>query len=441
MVPSLRIPAGRPRLAAGGGAAAAAAAALPRRCCLPPRASPAQQLRMAPCASPPAQQRGRICRVAAPDAAPEAADGAAAVAAEGAAEEAAAPAAPAAAIPKIADLDAFPIVDGQGLVNPLVPAGSCAHVFAILDVKLKLQYIGFSSGLRISLRTLLGRRPDKAYYFKAHHLPVVDQEAMVAVREAWYEECGGAPPGNKLALEREQWQQPVDSGAISVRGKRGAAEDKARELLALIRNRGCTEPFTPAPELLDEGLVDFLAVSALSEEQLATAREAAAKAAKESRSCSVLIDGQPKHFTVRFLSSLQTNGGVMYDVGLTYANEETKHRVIVGREYYEPEGIAPELPVEAALAVILQKKLPRTRTPGTVLPSSQFPATYFSIGGVEQWFPEDFVAIMDDMSGKRLRANGEEPDYWRFNRINDYGPMRREDPASLSVALGLLRPM
>jgi hypothetical protein len=43
---------------------------------------------------------------------------------------------------------------------------------------------------------------------------------MIAVREAWYEECGGAPPGNKLALEREQWQQPVDSGAISVRGKR-----------------------------------------------------------------------------------------------------------------------------------------------------------------------------------------------------------------------------
>ena len=35
--------------------------------------------------------------------------------------------------------------------------------------------------------------------------------------------------------------------------------------------------------------VDFLAVSALSEEQLATAREAAAKAAKESRSCSVLV--------------------------------------------------------------------------------------------------------------------------------------------------------
>jgi hypothetical protein len=177
--------------------------------------------------------------------------------------------------------------------------------------------------------------------------------------------------------------------------------------------------------------------------------------------------------------------------------------VIVGREYYEPEGIAPELPVEAALALILQRKLPRARSPGTVLPSSQFPAAYFSIGGVEQWFGAEFVAILDDMSGGRLRESGEEPDYWRFNRIHgatratrsrkwgsdelacvrcpalavwaarlpkpsaslgpaalcgrqvphagrdpttpypppDYGPMRREDPNSLSVALGLLRPL
>ncbi|KIY92534.1 hypothetical protein MNEG_15429 [Monoraphidium neglectum] len=195
------------------------------------------------------------------------------------------------------DLDAFPIIDNQGLVNPLVPEGTQAHVFAIIDVNQKLQYIGFSKGLRTTLRTLLGRRPDKAHFFKAVHFHEFDQAAMVAVRDAWYEQCGGAPPGNKLALERNQWQKPVDGGAISQRGKRGAAEDKARELLTIIRQRGCTEPFTPAPELLDDGLVEFLEVAALSDEQLKAAREAAAKAAKESRSCSVVVDGQPKLFT------------------------------------------------------------------------------------------------------------------------------------------------
>jgi hypothetical protein len=54
----------------------------------------------------------------------------------------------------------------QGLVNPLVPEGTQAHVFAIIDVNQKLQYIGFSKGLRTTLRTLLGRRPDKAHFFK-----------------------------------------------------------------------------------------------------------------------------------------------------------------------------------------------------------------------------------------------------------------------------------
>lgn len=32
-----------------------------------------------------------------------------------------------------------------------------------------------------------------------------------------------------VALERSQWQQPVDAGAISSRGKRGAAEEKAKK--------------------------------------------------------------------------------------------------------------------------------------------------------------------------------------------------------------------
>ncbi len=54
----------------------------------------------------------------------------------------------------------------QGLVDPEVPPGSVAFVFAIFDNRSKLQYIGFSKDLRSSLRTLLTRRPDKAYTYK-----------------------------------------------------------------------------------------------------------------------------------------------------------------------------------------------------------------------------------------------------------------------------------
>ena len=41
-----------------------------------------------------------------------------------------------------------------------------ATVFAIYDADRVLQYVGFSKGLRDSLRTLFSRRPEKAQYFK-----------------------------------------------------------------------------------------------------------------------------------------------------------------------------------------------------------------------------------------------------------------------------------
>lgn len=43
-------------------------------------------------------------------------------------------------------------------------------------------------------------------------LPVVDQDHMLAVRQAWFAECGAPPPGNKLALERKAWQVGLGRG-------------------------------------------------------------------------------------------------------------------------------------------------------------------------------------------------------------------------------------
>lgn len=41
-----------------------------------------------------------------------------------------------------------------------------ATVFAVYDEAKILQYVGFSKGLRDSLRTLFSRRPDKAHYYR-----------------------------------------------------------------------------------------------------------------------------------------------------------------------------------------------------------------------------------------------------------------------------------
>lgn len=58
----------------------------------------------------------------------------------------------------------------QGMVMPpRMMCGSApakAYVLAVYDEQKRLQYVGFSQDLRNSLRTLLGRRPDKAHYYK-----------------------------------------------------------------------------------------------------------------------------------------------------------------------------------------------------------------------------------------------------------------------------------
>jgi hypothetical protein len=96
------------------------------------------------------------------------------------------------------------------------------------------------------------------------------------------------------------------------------------------------------------------------------------------------------------------------------------HRVVVGKEYYEPQGLEPEVPVEAALAMLLAQKVPRTRTPGAMLASSQFPAAYFSVGGVEQWWaggagPRGGAARGGPLRGSRGRGSGGGRLAWRVH--------------------------
>jgi hypothetical protein len=195
----------------------------------------------------------------------------------------------------LAELPFASIINTQGLIQPEVPDGAEASVLAIYDENQKLQYVGFSKDLRNTLRTLLSRRTDKAFYFKAEHLQSVDQGAMVALRDAWFAEVraapatatalarpctaargrarpptplpppahspppaaqvGGPPIGNKLAQERAAWQKPMEAFAISERGKPAAAEELVKTQQQALRDRGCQEEFVPNLELLPLGQV------------------------------------------------------------------------------------------------------------------------------------------------------------------------------------------
>lgn len=54
----------------------------------------------------------------------------------------------------------------QGHINPNVPDGAGPCVFAIYDDKQRLQYIGTALELRSALRICIGRRPEKAHFYR-----------------------------------------------------------------------------------------------------------------------------------------------------------------------------------------------------------------------------------------------------------------------------------
>lgn len=335
-------------------------------------------------------------------------------------------------VAKLADLPLASIINTQGMVLPEVASGSKGAVFAIYDEKQKLQYIGISGDVRNAVRAVLSRRPEKAFFYKALGLPTDRTEDMTAVRDAWFSECGSQPIGNRLAIERTMWQQPVDAGAISERGRKGAAEEMAKNLIQTLRDRGCKEEFTPNPNLLLEGQVEFLPVRNLSEAELQAEKDAEVVRMASKRSCSCVVDGQERTFYTQYALKYQTNGGYMMDVSVLFDGRETQHRVIVGKRYYEPHGLQPEVAAEAGLALLLRAKVSRA-TEGMLL-SSQFPVNYFALGQVEQWYGEEFLDEFERITGG-VRPMAED-DFWRFQRIHDYGALARETSEQLNAALG-----
>jgi hypothetical protein len=328
--------------------------------------------------------------------------------------------------PSLISLELLPVIDQQGYIAPPIPADSDgACVLAIYSENRTLQLVAFSADPRKSLVTLVGRRPDRAFFYRAAFFPKVDQEAMIGLREAWFKENAGAPSGNKLALERDAWTQPVSAGAISQRGRRAAAEGQAAELLQKLRSRGCKEDLVPDEELLDAGKVDFLPAGDVSEEERAAALKASQDRAARARVIRLPKGVVPPTAECTISRAFETNGGVMFDLTLAHDSTESEHRVIVGKTYYAPFNKTPEEALDAVLAFLLWTQTER-HTDGMLL-SSQFNANYFAVGELESMWGEAFEEHLElaglrerDPDSQRKREGIYSPEVWRFARTQDY---------------------
>jgi len=328
--------------------------------------------------------------------------------------------------PALSSLELLPVIDQQGYIAPPIPEGSSAAVLAIYSENRTLQLVAFSADPRRSLTTLVGRRPDRAYHYRAAFFPSVDQEAMVALRESWFKENAGAPTGNKLALERDAWTQPVSAGAISERGRRAAAEGQAAELLKLLRTRGCKEDLVPDEALLDAGKVDFLPAIESSEEDRAKAKQASDARAAAARIVKLPKGVVPPLAECTISRAFPTNGGVMFDVTLAHDSSETEHRVIVGKRFYEPFGKTAEDALDAVLSFLIWTQADR-HTDGLLL-SSQFNSNYFAAAELESMWGDAFEEHLEAAGLRESSAGNEKQkregiystEVWRFARTQDY---------------------
>jgi len=311
-------------------------------------------------------------------------------------------------------LDSLPFksfITSDGEIDPDQKDDAQSSVFAVFDQAKQLQFIGFSKNLRNSLRTVLGRQVEFCFFYKHVDFSEVDQEAMTKVRDAWVEENHGMPPGN-TAAKRLLWQQPINAGGVSERGKLVAAKQQLETILKKLKQRGVREEFVVNEDMLAEGKVDFLPAKELTEEEKQRKEEHKRRILEATKDCSTVIDGVKEDFTIFFESIFNANGGAMVDVVVTKDDLATKHRVIMGEEYIEAVNLPPQEIAEATFAFLLSKKVQR-HTEG-ILTSNQFPINYFALSTVEQWY-DDFALTFEE-----TKLPGENK-FWRFNRIHEYG--------------------
>jgi len=324
--------------------------------------------------------------------------------------------------PSLESLPAVTYLDNNGFVTPALPERYAASVFAVLDDKKNVLYIGFSKDVRNTLRRLLARRTNLCCYYKLFNFEAVDPEGLMACRKQWFKELGATPVGNEDAAQRMLWEQPQKGEAISDTQMLAAAKDKCKQITKVLIAKGFKEPILFDQNLLQSGMCELMDTKGLDEKELARLREEERQLAARQVTVDA-VDHRNREFTfsAEYEMIFQTNGGWMVDVNITKDDHTTAHRVIVSKHMVESvDARGPKELVEKAFAVLLGQKDMQRRTEGLISPLT-FPINYFTVSEVEQYYPEAFQKMFD----KKLPGG-----FWHFSRVVDYStpaPISSED--------------
>ena len=77
--------------------------------------------------------------------------------------------------------------------------------------------------------------------------------------------------------------------------------------------------------------IDLILSDTLTEEEIAEKREKMEAVARATRYGKALFREEETEFSVYFKQEILTNGGTMFDVVVSHDEQDTSHRIIVGR--------------------------------------------------------------------------------------------------------------
>lgn len=337
-------------------------------------------------------------------------------------------------VPSLSSLPAVPFVNSRGRIFPNVAEGSGAHVFAVYDQFQNLQFIGFSKDLRNSLRTLLVRVPLYTFTFKHVDLPDIDQQLMMEIRQKWLDENNGDIPPGLAPAGADIWSKPIDCG------NEMAATQRWRAVLEDLSGRGIEEELTYNEELIKDGLVD-VAHTHLSDEERSAMEDAMEQQAGRLHEATVVVENTPVTFQLSVQEYMRSKGGVILKCELVTPDSETTHTIVLANSDLEQYGATEEQLVERCFALLLHFSVNRD-TKEKQITTGTFPASYFTISNLEQWYGDLAVHTLGgrhDVSFEDVKLNGElalrgeMATHWDWKRVDKYGPAAEASEPALGA--------
>ncbi len=168
-------------------------------------------------------------------------------------------------IPNLESLEYLPYLNDEGIIDPDLERK--IGVYAVFDSKKKLQFIGYSRDIYLSLKQHLIRQPEQCYWLKIETITKPSRKILEDIRQAWVTENGD------FIIDEDKWNQAIDAkldmtqadkeeynkleelGQIKLLKK--IARKKEAEIIKQLENRGVKMEIRFNPKLKEKGLLDL----------------------------------------------------------------------------------------------------------------------------------------------------------------------------------------